>query len=369
MLDKNCVLAKELEKRNLPDLLTSESGEKVSTVERWESELRPYWKNVLLEHCYGKTPPLVEPEIETKRNLIDFAGKAVWETVSFTFTVNGKQHTVPTQLIAPVGAKNVPFFIYLNFRPDIPDRYLPVEEIIDNGFGIFSVCYEDVTSDNVDFTTGLAGLFESETRALHGTGKIRYWAYMASRMMDYLLTRDEADKTAIGVAGHSRLGKTALLTAALDERFAFVCSNDSGCSGAALTRGRCEGGEPVEVICRKFPHWFAPIYQTYVGRENEMPFDQHALLALIAPRKVFIGGAIEDVWADNDNQFLSCVAASNIWELYGKVGMISPDRLPVVGDVWTDGGVGFHLRAGKHYHSRTDWLIYMDAVKKAFAVK
>ena len=364
MLNKNSVLAKELAKRNLPDLLIAPNGEKVTMVERWEREMRPYWKKVLLEHCYGKTPVYVQPEIKTERNGVDFAGKAVWETVSFTFKVNGKEHTVPTQLISPVDAKGVPFFIYLNFRPDIPDRYLPVEEIIDNGFGIFSVCYDDVTTDSGDFTTGLAGLFEDETRAENATGKIRYWSYMASRMMDYLQTREEADKNAIGVAGHSRLGKTALLTAALDERFAFVCTNDSGCSGAALTRGRSSAGEPVERICHVFPYWFCPKYHTYVGREEEMPFDQHALVALVAPRAVFIGGAIEDVWADNDNQFLSGVAASEIWEMYGKVGMISPDRLPVLGDTWTDGTVGFHLRAGKHYHSRTDWLVYMDAVKK-----
>ena len=366
MLHKNSVLASELKKRNLPDLLTAKNGERVTTAERWESEMRSYWKNILLEHCYGKTPLYVNPEIESQTNIIDFAGKAVWETVSFAFTVNGKMHIVPTQLIYPVGAKDVPFFIYLNFRPDIPDRYLPVEEIIDNGFGIFSVCYNDVTTDNGDFTTGLAGLFEEETRAPNATGKIRYWSYMASHMMDYLQTREEADKNKIGVAGHSRLGKTALLTAALDERFAFVCTNDSGCSGAALTRGRSEGGEPVEAICRAFPYWFCPTYHTYVGREEEMPFDQHALVGLVAPRAVFIGGAIEDVWADNDNQFLSGVVASEVWELYGKTGMISPDRLPVVGDVFTDGNVGFHLRTGKHYHSRTDWLVYMDAVKKLF---
>ena len=179
MLDKNSVLAKELLKRNLPDLLTMPNGETATTVEQWESEMRPYWKNVLLEHCYGKTPVYAQPNIETKTNALDFAGKAVWETVSFTFAVNGKEHTVPTQLIYPVGAKNCPFFIYLNFRPDIPDRYLPVEEIIDNGFGIFSVCYDDVTTDSGDFKSGLAGLFEEETRAPNATGKIRYWSYKA----------------------------------------------------------------------------------------------------------------------------------------------------------------------------------------------
>ena len=358
------VLSKELDKRNLPDVLVKPNGEAVKTIEEWEKDLRPYWLQLMLLHEYGKQPFHVKPEISTTTNSITFAGKAVWETVTFTFEVNGKKHSFPTQLIYPVGAKKVPFFIYLNFRPDIPDRYLPVEEFIDNGFGIFSVCYDDVTKDDGDFTNGLAGLFEQEARAEDATGKIGYWSYAASRMMDYLMTRPEADPNAIGVAGHSRLGKTALLTGALDQRFAFVCSNNSGCSGAAISRHASEKGEKIEDICKSFPYWFCPKYQGYVRNEEALPFDQHCLIAMLAPRAVFVGGAIEDVWADNDNQFLSCLAASKVWGLYGSKGLITPDRLPECGDTVTDGDVGFHLRKGTHYHSRTDWLVYMDAAKK-----
>lgn len=359
-------LQTEILKRGIPSILKTINGEKIDNKEDWEHVLRPYWKELLIQEEYGKRPILVSPQIQCIKKDIDFAGKAVWEEVLFTFEYMGKKHSIPTQLIIPKNIAKCPIFIYLNFRPNIPDRYLPVEEIVDNGFGIFTVCYQDITSDNRDFSNGLAGLFENGVREDNSTGKLMYWAYMASRMMDYLQTRSELNSEAVGIVGHSRLGKTALLAGALDERFSFVCANDSGCSGAALSRGYCVGAERIEDIYKKFDYWFCPNYAKYIANEQNMPFDQHCLLALLAPRAVYIGGAIEDVWADNDNQFLSCVAATEVWKLYGKKGLISSDRLPVCGDIFTDGEVGFHLRSGKHYHSRTDWLIYMDSVKKAF---
>ena len=365
----NSIIDKELKKRNVPDVLTMPNGEKVTTKEQWEKELRPYWLNTILKEEYGRIPPRVQPTVETKVNYVDFAGKAVWETVTFTFEYNGKSHSFPANLIYPVGAKKIPFFVYLNFRTNIPDMYLPIEEFIDNGFGIFSVCYNDITKDDNDFTDGLAGIFQEGERTGDDTGKICYWAYTASNMMDYLLTRPEADPDAIGVSGHSRLGKTALLTAAIDQRFAFTCPNNSGCSGVALSRGVCEGGEKVGRICNVFPYWFSPNYQQYANNEAALPFDQHCLMAMVAPRAVFVGAAIKDVWADTDNQFLSCVAASPVWGLYGSQGLIAPDKMPECWDTFTDGDVGFHLRDGKHFHSRTDWIVYMDAVKKYLSRK
>lgn len=357
------IIEKELEKRNLPDVLTL-GGKKITDSTTWEKELRPYWTERLLTEEYGQMPPVVQPEIKTELQSVDFAGKASWETVTFTFTHNGKTHSVPTQLIAPKGKTNMPFFIYVNFRGDIPDRYLPVEEIIDNGFGVFSVCYHDVTIDNPDFTNGLAGLFSCEPRKADEAGKIVYWSYMAQRMMDYLQTRPEANPNAIGISGHSRLGKTALLTAALDTRFAFVGVNNSGCSGAAISRYSNLQGEHLRDICRNFSYWFCPNYVKYADNEENLPFDQHCLVALVAPRLVCIGAAVEDVWADTDNQFLAGVAASPVWELYGEKGMICEDRMPEVGDEWLDGNVGFHLREGKHYQSRFDWQMYMKAATR-----
>ena len=360
------MIDQELQKRSLPDLFLRADGTRVTDLCDWEAQ-RAYWRELLLAHEYGQLPPVVQPAVTVSVNPINFANKVVWETVRFTFSYGAKSHTVPTQLIYPRGAKGIPFFVMINFRPDIPDRYLPVEELIDNGFGIMTFCYQDVTSDDGDFSNGLAGVFSEGERAEDSFGKITLWAYMAMRVMDYLETREEADLHRVAVAGHSRLGKTALLTAALDQRFAAAFSNDSGCSGAAVSRGTCADGETTAEIFKRFPYWFCPRYEVYVNDPATLPFDQHALLSLIAPRVVGVGAADEDHWADNDSQYLCCAAASPVWDLYGKPGFLAPDRLPGIGDEFTDGNVGFHMRAGAHFFSRIDWLVYMRTMKKHFA--
>lgn len=390
------MIKQELEKRNLPDLLVTVDGTRISNKNDWEQIMRPYWKKMVLEHVFGNVPPYVKPEIATSKKDVDFGGKADWDEVTFTFEYNGKTHSVPTQLILPRKKEQCPVFVYVDFDPGAPTKYLPAEEIIDGGFGIFSVCYNDVTTDDGDFLNGLAGLFSSEAaktgdgkvksavctgetaakicdgevnvkkRGDNEAGKITYWAYMATHMMDYLLTRPEVDHEKIGISGHSRLGKTALLAAAIDERFAFVCPNESGCSGAALSRGCSEKGERVIDIYTRFPYWFCENYGKYAEKPETLPLDQHCLIALSAPRAVFVGGALEDLWADNDSQFLACAAASPVWELYGQKGMIAPDRLPECGDNFDDGCVGFHMRAGEHFHSRADWQVYMESVRKYF---
>ena len=360
------MIEKELLKRNLPNLLLMPNGKRVSSVKEWESVQKPYLKEILLREEYGKTFAPIEPKITSKLNAVDFSGKAVWEEIEFLFELGNKSHAVKTNLILPKQKSCCPVIIYINFRPDIPDRYLPVEEIIDNGFGVFSVCRGDIASDNASFDK-LASVLISERDDETG-GLLMVWAYMAMKMMDYLQLRSEVDKSKIGIAGHSRLGKTALLAAALDERFAFVFANNSGCSGAALSRGHCLGAEKLEHITVTFPFWFCKNYLKYIYCDDELPFDQHYLLALIAPRIVYVGGALEDTWADNDNQFLSCVSASPVWKLYNKDGLVYPNRLPLVGDEFMDGEVGFYLRAGTHYHSRTDWNICLNALKKKLKV-
>ncbi len=358
-------LTEKLLERNIPDLMRAPSGESVKTAEEWERTMRPYWREMILAEEFGSCPEKITPSVNaTVERSLDFAGKATVESVTFTFERGERSHTVPCMLAYPKGAKEkpVPFFIFINFRSQFPDRYLPAEEIIDGGFGIFSVCYQDITSDDGNFENGLAGLFYDGERAPDGTSKIAYWAYFASAMMDYLLTRPEADEGAIGISGHSRLGKTALLTAALDERFAFACPNNSGCSGVALSRGKSDGAEHIRHITKNFPFWFCPNYLKYVDNEQAQAFDQHCLVALVAPRAVFVGAAQEDTWADNDGQFLALAAASPVWELYGKRGLVTPDRMPEVGDVLIDGELGFYLRSGTHFQSRADWQFYMAAV-------
>ena len=357
------MIKNELLKRNLPDVLTDCSGKTISSKEEWDKVQRPYWKNLLLQEEYGVIPSLLVPQITKEEFYIDFGGKAVWENITFHFEKDGKSHSIPTKLIYPRGVRNVPFCICLDFFNEAPSPYLPVEELIDSGIGVFTVSYQAVTNDKDDFSDGLAGLFANGERAGNATGKIMYWSYMASRMMDYLLTREEADKSRIGVSGHSRLGKTALLTAALDERFAFCIVNESGCSGAALSRGMMNGAERIRDIYQKFPYWFCPNYAKYVDKEETLPFDQHCLMALVAPREVYVGGAMEDVWADNNNQFLSCVAASPVWDIYGAKGLVAAGKMPIEGESFAEGEIKFHLRAGTHFLNADDWKKYSVYIK------
>lgn len=381
----------ELAKRKLPNLFQIRDGKQISDKSEWEQLMRPYWKDMVCEHVFGKVPPYVKPMIDvcdkTEEDYRSFGGKANWWEIIFTFEYNGKRHAVPAQLLLPRTSEKCPVFVYMNFHSEIPSKYLPAEEIIDGGFGIFNVGYNDVTMDNDDFSNGLAGLFSVERRNFANStniepadnveencegqmgteaGKIMYWAYMAMHMMDYLQTREDVDCEMIGIAGHSRLGKTALLASALDERFAFVCANESGCSGAALSRGCTEGGERVIDIYKKFPFWFCEKYGTYAEEPETLPLDQHCLIALSAPRMVVVSGAAEDLWADNNSQFLACAAASPAWELYGKQGLTAPDRYPECGDNFGEGNIGFYLRAGDHFHSRYDWNACMQLVRNYF---
>ena len=184
------------------------------------------------------------------------------------------------------------------------------------------------------------------------------WAWAAHRVMDYAETLgDILDMNASVVCGHSRLGKTALFAAAADERFKFAYSNDSGCSGASITRDK--RGERVSDICRNFPFWFCENYKKYAGNEHGMPFDQHYLLACIAPRRVLIGSASEDIWADPYAEFLCCAAASDAF----KNGFVHGGELPKTNDEFFDGDIGYHLREGLHYFSREDWNRLIKFIK------
>lgn len=319
--------------------------------------------DVLQSEEYGYLPEKPEEiSFAVEENVIPnfCAGKAPCNKITAECVVKGKRFSFPFYSVIPVKGEALPFFIHINFRRDIPDRYMPSEEITDNGFALFSFCYNDVTSDDGDFTNGLAGvLFENGKRNPTDPGKIAMWAWAAHRVFDYAQTL--GGKIDIGkgtVCGHSRLGKTALFCAAADSRFAFAYSNDSGCSGASVTREK--RGERVRDICERFPYWFCENYKKYIDKESEMPFDQHYLLASIAPRKVLIGSASKDIWADPYAEFLSCAAASPAF----KNGFACPDRLPETNDCFFDGDVGYHLREGLHYFGREDWNRLIGFINK-----
>ena len=309
--------------------------------------------NVLFEEEYGH--PLPKPEnlhFEiVKTNARMCAGKAVLTRLTCTCEMNGKMFAFPFHTVIPTAEGKHPFFVHISFKDSACDQYIPIEEIVDSGFAVLTVYYSDVTSDNWDFTNGLAGvLYENGQRNPSDPGKIAMWAWAMQRVMDYAQTQGNVlDLSRACACGHSRLGKTALFAAMIDGRFSFAYSNNSGCSGAAISRGKA--GEDVEFICGKFGYWFCENYFKHGENVANMPFDQHYLVASIAPRKVLIGSSSEDEWADPLSEQLCCFAASEAFEN----PFVCPDRPAEVGEMFLEGDIGYHLRKGCHYFGREDW--------------
>ncbi len=356
-----------LKNLNVPSPLCI-SGEKVRSAEDWE-KVKPLVLKTMLECEYGvipENPEKVTFDIKEFDDRRYCAGKAYFMKLEITSEINGESFTFPVTYVYPKKGTNHKTVIHINFRSNVPDEYMPTEEIIDNGFGCASFCYKDVTSDDGDFTNGLAEIvYKNCERAAFSSGKIAMWAWAAMRVMDFLQTRDEVNKDCITVAGHSRLGKTALLTAAVDERFYCAHSNCAGCSGDALNRGKKEGNELIGHIIKNFPFWFCENYQTFADKDDETPFDQHFLLSLIAPRKIHIAAAEKDIWAGPDRQFLSCVATNEVYELYGKAGLVYEEEDFLNKEKYlNEGNIGFCYREGTHYFSRDDWHGLMDFLNK-----
>ena len=322
---------------------------------------------LLAREEYGEIPSLAcSVSYQVGENRRFGGGSAEFYAVTVTVSTEKGSHSFPLYCVIPVENRPCPAFLHINFRDPVPDAYMPSEEISDNGFACFSFCYNDVTRDNADFTDGLAGLlYPDGKRAPADPGKISLWAWAAMRAMDYIQTLDCIDHKNIGVVGHSRLGKTALWTAANDERFSFCFANESGCGGAALARGVAEEAEHLHDLCKNFPYWFCERYQAYAGRESEMPFDQHFLLSLLAPRRLYVSSADADLWTGPASQYQACQAASRVWELYGKYpSFTGPDDYPVAGEAFHEGYIGYHMRSGDHFLSRRDWLQFMAYMKK-----
>lgn len=317
--------------------------------------------NMLLKEEYGYLPsaPYSVTATLEKCDKKFCAGKADLQTLNLHCEADWGEFSFPLYYVCPKNTdKPVPCFIHINFRDAIPDRYQPTEELIDEGYATLTFCYNDVSSDDGDFSNGLAGVVYPDGKQTdNGCGKIGLWAWAARAVMNYAQTLPELDREKISVVGHSRLGKTALLAGALDERFYCAFSNDSGCSGAALSRENT--GETIRAIIDKFPYWFCKRYQSYADNEEALPFDQHYLIAANVPHRVYVASAMGDAWACPKNEYLSCVAASGYYEQSIGGGFVHPDRLPTVGDFFHDGMIGYHLRGGTHYLSREDWKYYI----------
>ena len=307
---------------------------------------------VLSREIYGQLPAPAEASAEIiSENGSAYAGKAIERRIRVAFECTNGRFAFPAIVLMPTTVRRPRLLIHLMFEPAVPNKYFPAEEILDSGCAVAAFCYEDVTADNADFSSGLAAFFPRTDGA--SSGKIGLWAYAAQRLADAVLAWKCFDDDHVAVIGHSRLGKTALWCAANDTRFSLVVSNNAGCSGDALARGK--QGERVEAITRVFPFWFCPNYAQYANAEETMPFDQHWLLAAIAPRLIFVNTAEQDAWADPESTFLSCAAASEAYTRIGLLGLVAPNRKPCPGDFDGDGSIGFAMRSGCHFLSRADW--------------
>ena len=355
-----------LNERMIPDALKLRSGRAVKSIADFEKRRREL-KKILENEIYGTMPP--KPDHLTvnivSEDEVFCAGKAPLRKYNAVCSFGEEEIAIPFYAVIPKSDKPLPAFVHINFRDSVPDKYMPTEEICDRGFAVFSFCYNDVSVDDPDpkkLRDKLAKYLMPARRAKNSPGKIMIWAWFAMRIMDYIEKLDTIDHENVAVVGHSRLGKTALVAGAFDERFKYVISNCSGCSGAAITRGKI--GESVARITSFFPHWFCKNYIDNASIFETRGFDQNFLMALSVPRHLLIGSAEEDLWADPASEFLCLAETNRAYALYGMKGVIHNDEIPPAGTVLSDGDASYHHRHGKHYFSREDWLVYMDFIEK-----
>lgn len=359
---------------NVPDLMTTFKGEKVSSAEIWEKVRAPELLETFKREVYGRRP-VERPDnlrfepLEPDTEMMD--GKAVRKRVRISYSGKYGDGAFAVTAFIPKCAKPVPAFLLICNREPAenidPSRkrksgFWPAEEIVERGYAAITFWNGDLAPDwNTGCRQGVFTCFEPfmVRRPNDAWGTLAAWAWGASRVMDWIETVSAINSRRVAVVGHSRGGKTALVTGVYDKRFAMVCSNDSGCSGAKLNHIALPRSESVAVIMRHFPYWFCPNYTMIVNREKEWCVDQHCFLALVAPRLLCVASATEDKWAGPEGEYHSARLASPAWELYGKKGLVS-EAFPAPEKPLQKGCVSYHLRTGKHNLTPYDWHRYMD---------
>lgn len=381
----------------LPEMLISNQGQKIETSKDWINIRRPEIIKLFEEHVYGRFPEVnLEVKFETLTTDSNaLCGKAIQKNIAVYFIKNSDTIQMDLLIFIPANAtKPVPLFLGINFYGnqsihtdsnipitrsyviDNPEYNIfnhtanyksrgsdasswPVERILERGYGLATFCCGDIDPDFDDgFKNGIHSLLDySEKDILNELSTISAWAFGLSTAMDYLETDIDINKNQVVVIGHSRLGKTALWAGANDQRFAIVISNNSGCAGAALSRRKV--GETVKNINDGFPHWFSKNFHHFNDKENELPVDQHMLLALMAPRPLYVASAEQDDWCDPKGEIVSLYHAGPAYHLFGLNG-IPTDVLPQTNmRLWT-GNLGYHIRSGGHNLARFDWEQYLD---------
>jgi hypothetical protein len=390
----------------LPDPLKFADGRSVATAADWVENRRPQILGAFVRQVYGEAPPApaqVKFEVVSRRDDAR-KGTAVRQEIAITLVEKPKPVVMTMLLYLPKGVDRAPVFWLLNFggnqtitleddvqinpnwmrsnKPGVVKNRAtedsrgvarssyPVSLLMDRGYGLATAYYGDIDPDFDDgFQNGIHPAFARDGRkpAPHEWGSIAAWAWGLSRGLDVLQQTPGVDAQKVVVLGHSRLGKTALWAGATDPRFAMVISNNSGCGGAALSRRQY--GETVARINYSFPHWFCDNFNQYNDHESTLPVDQHELIALIAPRPVYIASATQDQWADPKGEFLSAVHADPVYRLLGTEGFggsAVPSRMPAADHPLKTGTIGYHLRTGKHALTEYDWRQYLDFADRHF---
>ncbi len=384
-------------KYTLPDPLVMANGRRVRDAKTWQNQRRPEILELYRTEVFGRSPSQqIKPAV--KVNSVDqhaLGGKAVRKQV--TFWLAGENHGPKMDLLIylPAGTKKpAPVFLGLSFAgnqtvstdPGVelaeewvrdPDTKAMVkrraseksrgaaaeqwqlEKILEHGYGLATIYYGDIEPDfDGGIPYGVRPLFFKPGQTAPAADEwaaIGAWAWGLSRAMDYLETDPDVDARHVAVFGHSRLGKTALWAGAQDTRFAMAISNESGEGGAAISRR--DFGERTTDLNTRFPHWFCANFRKYNDREDQMPFDSHMLLALVAPRPLYVASAEGDQWSDPRGEFLGAVNASPVYQLLGKPG-IGTDQMPALNEPIMH-TVAYHIRAGKHDVTAYDWEQYL----------
>ena len=381
----------QVPKFTLPDLFALRGGVRMRDAKSWSGWRRLEILALYETEVFGKTPAKpAKLNYEVKGvEKGALGGKADRKMVTVYFDETRQGPHMDVLIYLPAGAKKpVPVFLGLSFAGvhtvanDPGVRLAPrwvrgvkeaspessrgsaasqwqVEKILAAGYGLATVDYNDIEPDFVGgMKYGIRPLYfkpgQSEPAA-DEWGAIAAWAWAASRAMDYLEKDAGVDDSRVALFGHSRLGKTALWAGARDTRFSLVIANESGEGGAAISRRNY--GERTKDLNTQFPHWFDGNFKKYNGREEEMPFDSHMLLSLIAPRGLYVASAEEDRWSDPRGEFLGAAYASPVWELFGRKGLGTMDMPGLHQPVGEH--VRYHIRAGKHDVTAYDWEQYL----------
>ena len=355
----------------LPDILKKDE---VNTVETWEKVRRPEIMRMFETWVYGVTPvePLdcLEARVTETEYLMEGAVKK--ETYYLHMERKGKSCGFHYRVFSPAMGKAAGAVLMINpfsrnQALDYPGKeldHMPYDLITACGYiGVHADVDELCADDAECYKEGLWELFPESMEGAAAWGAIGMWAYAASRVVDCLIMQDFVECGRIVVCGCSRAGKAALWCGAQDERIGLVISNVSGCTGAAVTRGKT--GEHIKDITTQFPHWMCKHYASFADREEELPVDQHMLLALCAPRPLYVSSASEDSWADPQKEFEAAKLAGEVYGLYGETGL-EGETFPKADIPVGNGFICYHNRQGVHGCRRYDWEQYLPFIQNHF---